>query len=98
MCLAELVSRQDDRTATGVGPHVPVAGGSLGPDASRHGRDERLEMVEKQIELRNGRKELHDRLAQVRENRYAISAGETISVRARSPSRSSAPTRTCGRR
>jgi DNA-binding IclR family transcriptional regulator len=35
-------------------------------------------MVDRQIESAESRRELHDRLSQVRENMYAISVGETI--------------------
>ena len=78
MCLAELVSRRTIRTATGVGRTFPLPAGASGQILTAWSQ-ERLEMVEKQMGASaEGRAELHERLAKVRENRYAISEGETI--------------------
>jgi DNA-binding IclR family transcriptional regulator len=77
MCLAELVSRRTIRTATGVGRTFPLPGGASGQVLTAWS-EERLEMVDRLIDSAESRRELHDRLAKVRENRYAISVGETI--------------------
>jgi DNA-binding IclR family transcriptional regulator len=78
ICLAELVSRRTIRTATGVGRTFPLPAGASGQILTAWS-DERLEMVEKRIGASpKRRRELHDRLAVVRGNRYAISEGETI--------------------
>ena len=77
MCLAELVSRRTIRTATGVGRTFPLPGGASGQVLTAWS-EERLEMIDRQIESAKSRRVLHDRLAWVRENGYAISVGETI--------------------
>jgi DNA-binding IclR family transcriptional regulator len=78
MCIAELVSRRTIRTATGVGRTFPLPGGASGQVLTAWS-EERLELVERQIGASDEkRRELHERLAKVRVNRYAMSEGETI--------------------
>jgi DNA-binding IclR family transcriptional regulator len=78
MCVAELVSRETIRTATGVGRTFPLPGGASGQILTAWSQ-ERLELVEKLIGASKERRlELQERLATVRENGYAISQGETI--------------------
>jgi DNA-binding IclR family transcriptional regulator len=78
LCVAELVSRQPIRTATGVGRTFTLPDGASGQILVAWS-DERLEMVEKRLENEDGhRSDLDVVLKQVRENGYAMSEGETI--------------------
>jgi DNA-binding IclR family transcriptional regulator len=78
LCVAELVSRQPIRTATGVGRTFPLPNGASGHILVAWSA-ERLDLVEKQIENSNGRpRNLNAVLKRVRANRYATSYGETI--------------------
>jgi len=78
MCLAELVSRRTIRTATGVGRTFALPNGASGQVLTAWS-SERLEMVDTQLAASEAsRRKLHARLKKVRENRYAISEGETI--------------------
>lgn len=78
LCVAELVSRQPIRTATGVGRTFPLPDGASGQILVAWS-DERLEMVERRPDGEAAhRSDLALVLKKVRENRYAISEGETI--------------------
>lgn len=79
LCVAELVSRQAIRTATGVGRTFSLPAGASGQILVAWS-PERLEMVEASLELsKKDRDTLHANLAQVREQGYAMSEGQTIS-------------------
>jgi DNA-binding IclR family transcriptional regulator len=78
LCVAELVSRQPIRTATGVGRTFPLPDGASGQILVAWS-DERLEMVKKRLEESGVRRaDLAGVLKRVRQNRYAMSEGETI--------------------
>jgi IclR family transcriptional regulator, KDG regulon repressor len=78
LCIAELVSRQPIRTATGVGRTFPLPNGASGQILTAWST-ERLELVEKQLgSSEKSRAQLQSVLAKVRKNRFAISEGETI--------------------
>ena len=78
LCVAELVSRQAIRTATGVGRTFPLPDGASGQILVAWS-DERIEMAETRLRASNGRRKNLERvLKHVRENRYAMSEGETI--------------------
>jgi DNA-binding IclR family transcriptional regulator len=78
LCIAELVSRQPIRTATGVGRTFPLPNGASGQILTAWST-ERLELVEKQLgSSEKSRDQLQNVLAKVRKNRFAISEGETI--------------------
>jgi len=78
LCVAELVSRQPIRTATGVGRTFQLPDGASGKILTAWS-EERLEMVEQRIGASKKRRaELAAALKQVRENHYAVSEGETI--------------------
>jgi IclR family KDG regulon transcriptional repressor len=78
LCIAELVSRNPIRTATGVGRTFPLPAGASGQILTAWSQ-ERLELVERQIGASEERRaKLHKDLVKVRRNRYAISEGETI--------------------
>jgi IclR family KDG regulon transcriptional repressor len=78
VCIAELVSRQPIRTATGVGRTLPLPNGASGKILVAWS-EERLEMIENRLES-DGRhlRDLEVALKEVRKNRYAMSDGETI--------------------
>jgi IclR family transcriptional regulator, KDG regulon repressor len=78
LCVAELVSRQPIRTATGVGRTFPLPDGASGQILVAWS-DERLEMAETRVHASDARRKALERvLKQVRDNRYAMSEGETI--------------------
>lgn len=78
LCIAELVSRNPIRTATGVGRTFPLPDGASGQILTAWSQ-ERLELVERQLGASEERRnKLQQDLAKVRKNRYAISEGETI--------------------
>lgn len=78
LCVAELVSRQPIRTATGVGRTFPLPDGASGQILTAWS-DERLAMVEETRKLSDRQlKGLHSVLQKVRDHHYAISEGETI--------------------
>lgn len=78
LCVAELVSRQAIRTATGVGRTFPLPHGASGQILVAWS-PERLELVERTLELsKKDRAQLHASLEQVRAQGYAISEGQTI--------------------
>jgi DNA-binding IclR family transcriptional regulator len=80
LCVAELVSRQSIRTATGVGRTFPLPDGASGQVLVAWSEG-RLEMVKKRLEAAGDRDrtDFDVTLKQVRENGYAMSADETIS-------------------
>jgi len=78
LCVAELVSRQPIRTATGVGRTFELPYGASGQILVAWS-NERLEMVKQRLKTSGERlRPLDALLKKVRENRYAISEGETI--------------------
>lgn len=78
LCVAELVSRQPIKIAFGVGRTFPLPDGASGRILVAWS-DERLEMAQRRLEETGGRRgDLDVVLKEVRENRYAMSEGETI--------------------
>jgi DNA-binding IclR family transcriptional regulator len=77
LCVAELVSRQPMRTATGVGHTFPLPNGASGKVLVAWA-PERLELIERRLVDAAERDELRAALKQVREQEYATSEGETI--------------------
>jgi DNA-binding IclR family transcriptional regulator len=78
LCVAELVSRQEIRTATGVGRTFPLPAGASGQILVAWS-PERLEIVESGLAMsKRERSALHACLEQVRAQGYAISEGQTI--------------------
>ena len=78
LCVAEMVSRQPIRTATGVGRTFPLPDGASGQILVAWS-DEHLEIAEARLRASDGRlKNLERVVKQVRHNQYATSEGETI--------------------
>jgi IclR family transcriptional regulator, KDG regulon repressor len=77
LCVAELVSRQPIRTATGVGRTFPLPDGASGKILIAWS-EERIGIVESKFSSAQKRDDLTRLLKSVREQRYAISEGETI--------------------
>jgi DNA-binding IclR family transcriptional regulator len=78
LCVAELVSRQPMRTATGVGHTFPLPAGASGKILVAWS-PERFEIVERRLGASAPKRdELRAALKTVRDHRYATSEGETI--------------------
>lgn len=77
LCVAELVSRQPMRTATGVGHTFPLPNGASGKVLVAWS-PERLELIERRLSTAAKRSELRTAMKKVRDQRYATSEGETI--------------------
>jgi DNA-binding IclR family transcriptional regulator len=75
VCVAELVSRQPIRAATGVGRAVPLPAGAAGKVLVAWS-PERLKMATRSLDAVPG--ELEAELALIKERGYAVSFGETI--------------------
>jgi DNA-binding IclR family transcriptional regulator len=78
LCVAELVSRQPIRSATGVGRTFPLPDGASGQILAAWS-NERLEMAEARLQAsEGGRKNLDPVWKRVRKNQYAVNEDETI--------------------